>query len=232
MVGGRAVFVVVMGVVASGCGGSVSAPTDANTLTTAYSGVFAGPLDDSGVIDFVVTKPTATEPQGSLTGTLLLEPTRGPIPLIGAVDASGQSARFSGSVPGQAGTLSCNGDLSTDTFFGTCVGEDFSIHDFGAAAGTTIRYCGSAMSNGLLNIAWNLFSAGRVAGGVYTNGAVQGIIHGTRAGADMSLELTPSGSATGHVSGSNVTGTWTITYLDGHLPPDNGTFSASTDNCP
>ncbi len=208
-------------------------PATTPGLATDYSGVWAGPAGETGLIDLKVGGASSasshlladTSPR-PLSGTLILSSVIGPITLRGTIDP-GASVTFSGAASSALGSFTCTGSLVGTSLRGTCTGADGLTREFNSAAlgvAPITRYCGTF--TGPVSGALNLFTSGATAGAVLWNESLSGAAAGTVSGASVQLSFPLSGAATGTIAGSAISGTWSVPTLG------MGTWTADSTGCP
>ncbi len=209
------------------------APATTPGPATDYSGVWAGPAGETGLIDLKIGAAASassrlladTSPR-SLSGTLILSSVIGPITLSGTIEP-GATVTFSGAASSALGSFTCTGSLVGTSLRGTCTGADGLTREFNTAAlgvAPITRYCGTFA--GPVSGALNLFTSGTTAGAVLWNESLSGAAAGTVSGASVQLAFPLSGTATGTIAGSAISGTWSVPTLG------MGTWTADSTGCP
>lgn len=180
---------------AVGCGGS-------STPVSLSNSVFIGTLGNGEVL----TLNFGTEASGTipLTGTLTKGGTT-TINLTGTYTVSSYAISASG------GGYTLTGSVANTTATGTYTGPSDS-GSFAAFKGDTTSvtvYCGTYAGDA--SGSWNLVRNGNSVAGAYSHGKLtNGTVNGNNVSFSITDDSAGPGSGTGTISGSSVSGTWTV----------------------
>ncbi len=204
-----------------------------SAVAGSYSGTLAGDSDLAGTLSLQVKERSTTtsslkplavsgyDVSGSVT---LNVPGLGPVAVSGAIDLATGSVTFSGTTASGAITFSGryeNGILSGEvtTPWGPAA---FSLTN--AQLGGLRVFCGTF--SGDLRGRWNVFTAAGRAGGVFAAASGErGILGGTSTSTAVALQIPPSGTASGAISGDAISGEWSTGAGKA------GTFAVSESSC-
>src|SRR5438445_2235874 len=229
-------------------------PQTPTTTTTTFQGVLAGPLGESGVITLATgtgaAGAVAAQRAGAAASSAVTENLSGRLLIIGSasIDLTGTLNTATGAIAVSGGGYSFTGSVTDSKLSGTYTGPNgagtFTGLSSTASTPTFVSYCGT--SSGTDNFggtpqprsgAFNLERSGSLLFGVAVDNSPTGadvpvaMVTGQVTGNSVALTVTdlngnPVGSATGTISATAASGTYTSS--DGLAT---GTWSASTASC-